>query len=287
MSEETKPAEGDKPILDLDGKEPVKEPAKEPSKEPTEGTNELAQEDLDWRSKLSENLKNSKTLQKFKKVEDLASAYENLEKKLPSADLLALNEKHTADTVSKLLKQVVPKTDYPENMDSSLRASLEKTNIPAVLADSIQKVYNDEHAKALETQRNLKISEYKEGLKKLNLEGDLERALKVGLEGLGMSQAEYTDIFKDEKLNPKLVGKIAEFGRSRMSDSEIQIGKGGNLGLPSDPVQLKSMLNNLNRLKIQTVDPIQIADINKQIEPLRNKLTKVMGTQNQQSGILG
>ena len=61
-----------------------------------------------------------------------------------------------------------------------------------------------------------------------------------------------------------------------MSDTELNIGKGGHADLPSDINQLKSMVENLSIAEMNESNSVSKAQIYKQKEAVKAKLTNAL-----------
>ena len=266
MSEETKDP------LEL---ETAKEPEAKPVKQDKTKEGEASQEELDWRAKLSDDLKSSKSLAKFKTVENLASSYIHLENKSGKwAELSSKDQKNTA-TQADTLKTIYGDQEYSEDLPKAFTESVKGYNLPAELAESLYKTYEEKNKEFQEKQREAKIQELKANLKNRPTIEDDNRFFTRGLKVAGLEVSNYKAIFGDAGLNEKIFETFVKIGRDSMSDKHIAMEQGKTGGLPSDWDTLRADLRNLHSAKHQATDGLKQREIQKQIDDIVVKMNKV------------
>ncbi len=208
---------------------------------------ELASEN-EWHSLLGEDNKKDTDLTGFKTVDELATAYKNLNIKHSSgAKLEPLNEESSVEDIQKGSESFfgIKEDSYSEDFKHKKEAF--KFKLPSKLIEPFLDEIKASEVKTEEKKKKDLLSAYSKEIKDKVPEEVFENRLNAGLKTLGFTKEEFKELLPDEhRNNPKLVVALTELGKKQF-DKKINAIDEGKTELPSDIGVLASHIATLSK----------------------------------------
>ena len=234
-----------------------------------------------WYASFADEVKESKSLSKFKSAEDMARSYVNLEKKLGSKDKLMKDFSSPEELYSYLDNEVGPDaknynfngklSEVESNKYAELMAKHKLHPIQAKgLLDDIKSAMSEFDES---TSKDVTKAYTDELLSKHGSKENLIKELKVGLNQIDMTLDQYKSIFKEESLNPKVVEvftKLAARATEEEKKINLEYKDSGESVRPSNVISRELAETVGLKVAIAPNDP-KILEINSKINKLKQE----------------